>query len=366
MISRFPAGRVLAAMSGGVDSSVAAYLLREQGYEVIGVTMQIWPRDADFAPASGGCCGIDAIEDARKVASRLGMPHYTVNLREVFADTVIADFCREYVRGRTPNPCIRCNSFIKFGALLDKARELNAAYIATGHYARVERRGDRFLLKKGADRAKDQSYFLYGLTQEQLGRALMPVGGLDKTRVRDIAGALGLAVARKKESQEICFVPGNDYRVFLRSRLANSPSPGPIVDRRGRVLGTHDGIMFYTVGQRRSLGLSSRERLYVIAIRPDENTIVVGAREEAYSKQLTAADLNWISLEGLAQAIEVKARIRHRQKESPARVTPLAGGRVRVDFAEKQLAITPGQAVVFYDGDIVVGGGTIERGEEDA
>ena len=343
---------------------MAAALLQQQGYQVIGVTMQLWPaarHGEEERP--GGCCGIEAVTDAKRVAYKLGIPHYVLNLRDVFSRQVIADFCREYLRGRTPNPCIRCNRHIKFDALLGRTQGLGADFIATGHHARIERDGatGRYLLKKGRDRRKDQSYFLYPLTQEQMGRTLMPVGNLTKERVREIAAGLGLPVAAKPESQEICFITDDDYPAFLREWIPGAGEPGPILDRRGKVLGRHRGIMAYTIGQRRGLGIAAAEPLYVTGIEPATNAVVVGGKEEIYGDGLTAADLNWIALTGLEVPLTARARIRYAHREAEATLTPLAAGQIYVKFAAPQLALTPGQAVVFYDGDTVLGGGTIER-----
>lgn len=350
--------KVVIAMSGGVDSSVAAARLKQAGYRVIGVTMQVWPAGNRF----GGCCGIDAVEDAKRVAYQLSIPHYVMNFRDVFARKVIDDFCLEYRRGRTPNPCIRCNQHIKFDALLEKARGLGADFVATGHYAKIELEEStgRYLLKKGVDRNKDQSYFLYTMTQGQLKATLFPVGDLTKAEVRQIAGELGLPVASKPESQEICFIPDNDYTEFIREYIPQAALPGPILDERGNSLGSHRGIMFYTIGQRKRLGLSAPEPQYVIAIQPEKNAIVVGPRERALGSELTAAEMNWIAGPESVTTRKIKARIRYRHREAEAAVTRLNGDTVYVKFTEPQMAITPGQAVVFYHGDAVVGGGTIE------
>lgn len=359
--------KVVVAMSGGVDSSVAAALLKEEGYQIIGATMQIWPRDKQQNDRSDGCCGLGAIEDARRVAHRLGIPHYVLNFRDVFARKVIEDFCREYRRGRTPNPCIRCNQHIKFGALLERARELGADFVATGHYARIEIDGSnrRYLLKKGVDSSKDQSYFLYPVTQEQLRHTLLPVGNLTKKEVREIARKLELPVATKPGSQEICFIPDNNYPEFLKDYIPQAVKPGPILDERGNILGEHQGILSYTIGQRRGLGIAAREPLFVTAIDQERNAITVGNKKQVYGDELIASGLNWIALTKLEQTITVKAKIRYRHPEAEAEVSPLDGDRVYVKFAEPQMAITPGQAIVFYDGDIVIGGGTIETAKPD-
>lgn len=354
--------KVVVAMSGGVDSSVAAALLKEQSYQVIGITMQIWPADKPYGDRFGGCCGLDAVEDARRVAYRLGMPHYVLDFREIFARKVITDFCREYSHGRTPNPCIRCNQFIKFDALLAKAKALGAELVATGHHARIEKdevKG-RYLLKKGVDREKDQSYFLYPVTQEQLRHILMPIGHLTKKQVREIARELALPVAEKRESQEICFIPDDNYAEFLKDYIPEAAKPGHIADEQGNILGNHQGILHYTIGQRKGLGIAAKEPLYVIAIDPEKNAIIVGGKEKAFCEELIASRLNWIARANLTKPVTLKAKIRYRHPEAEATVTPLENDVIYVKFSQPQMAIAPGQAIVFYDGDMVVGGGTIE------
>lgn len=368
--------RVMVAMSGGVDSSVAAALLLDQGYEVIGVTMQLWPEDDPFEEArQGGCCSLAAIADARRVASILGIPYYVLNLREAFASLVIDYFVEEYARGRTPNPCIACNRLVKFDVLLEKARELEADYLATGHYARAwydSGRG-RYVLARAADRRKDQTYALYGLTQAQLARVLFPLGEHTKEEVRRMAVRFGLPVAAKPESQEICFVPDDGHGAFVAARAAERVRPGPIVDTRGRVLGTHRGLPYYTIGQRRGLGVSAPRPLYVLGIDPVRNAVVVGGEEEAFRQVMEVGDPNlilmeWEDLAALREGILVEAQVRYRAEPRPARVRALPGPprRALVEFLTPQRAIAPGQAAVFYDGDLVVGGGTIERVREPA
>jgi len=354
--------KVVVAMSGGVDSSVATALLKEDGYQVIGVTMQIWPSDRQATDSRfGGCCGTGAIEDAKQVAQKLGIPHYIVNFKDIFARKVIDDFCREYSRGRTPNPCVRCNRYIKFGALLESAGELGADFIATGHHARIEldETTGAYLLKKGADLHKDQSYFLCQLTQQQLSHALLPIGNLTKVKVREIASKLSLPVAVKPGSQEICFVPDDDYPGFLKDYIPQAAKPGPILDESGNILGKHQGIMSYTIGQRKGLGIAAAEPLYVTAIKPDRNAIVVGAKAESYGSELIASNLNWIAIAEPQQPIRVTAKVRYRHLEADATVIPFVNDEYYVKFTEPQMAITPGQTVVFYNGDTVVGGGTI-------
>ncbi|HHY47042.1 MAG TPA: tRNA 2-thiouridine(34) synthase MnmA [Firmicutes bacterium] len=370
-------------MSGGVDSSLAAALLVKQGYEVIGVTMQIWPAGETSTEAGEGCCSLGAVEDARRVASHLGIPFYVLNFREEFERDVIEYFICEYGRGRTPNPCIRCNNRIKFGLFLSRARELGAHYIATGHYARIRYDWvrERYILRKARDERKDQTYVLYGLTQEQLAATLMPLGDFTKETTRRLAREFGLKrVAGKPESQEICFIPDNDYREFLRRRSPDAARPGPIVDRDGRVLGTHRGIGFYTIGQRKGLGIAAGEPLYVIDIDPERNAVVVGRKPEALSQGLIAEDVNWVAVDGLSRPARAQVKIRHQARAVPATLHPaeVAGtaqglqdrgpGRpgvlapaVRVIFDEPQHAVTPGQSAVFYDGDIVLGGGIIRQ-----
>ena len=359
-----PVKRVVVAMSGGVDSSIAAALLVKRGYEVIGVTMQIWPEvDEEIEIREGGCCSVAAVEDARRVADTLGIPYYVLNFKENFQEKVIDYFIREYTLGRTPNPCIACNRYVKFETLLRKAVVLGADYIATGHYARVEKTpdGGRYLLKKSLDDTKDQTYALYNLTQEQLCRTLLPLGDYRKTETRRLARALGLPVADKPDSQEICFVIDNDYKRFISEEAPEAANPGPILDTAGRRLGTHEGLPSYTIGQRKGLGLSAGKPLYVVDIDSERNAVIVGEADEVWSDHLVAGDLNWISVPALEGPLEVGAKIRYTAREAPAVVAPIGEAKVRVDFAEPQRAITPGQAVVFYQEDVVVGGGTIVR-----
>ncbi len=355
--------KVVVGMIGGVDSSVAAALLVEQGYDVIGITLNVWPRlegVADDGYRENGCCALGAVEDARRVAAKLGIPYYNLNFRDVFQDKVIKNFIQEYVRGRTPNPCVRCNQFIKFDALLGKGLALGADYVATGHYARIEQGEDgRWRLRKSADARKDQSYVLYVMDQARLARTLFPVGGLTKEETRAHARRLGLPVADKVESQEICFVPYKSYSEFMERYVPEVVREGPIVDTSGKVLGTHKGIAFHTIGQRRGLGISSPVPLYVVDLLPEENTVVVGTQEDLLQQECVAEEVNWVSLEAPSAPLRVSAKIRYRAEPAEATVYPGAGGRARIVFDAPQRAITPGQSIVFYDGEYVLGGGTI-------
>ncbi len=352
---------VVVGMSGGVDSSVAAWLLKEQGYAVIGVTMQIWQDgDALAEQENGGCCGLSAVDDARRVAETLGIPYYVLNLKEAFRTHVIDYFAREYQSGRTPNPCIACNRYVKWDALLRRSLSIGADYIATGHYARICRLPNgRYAIRRSVTAEKDQTYALYNLTQEQLAHTLMPVGEYTKAQVREMAARLGLLVADKPDSQEICFVPDGDYAGFLASYLGEAPSAGNFVDRDGHVLGRHAGITHYTVGQRRGLGLPMGRRVFVTEIRPQANEVVVGENADLYKRRVLAGDVTAMSVPFFRDGMRVTAKIRYNHKDAPATVSPLSGGRAECVFDEPQRAPAPGQAVVFYDGETVLGGGTI-------
>ncbi len=354
--------RVVVGMSGGVDSSVAAYLLKEQGYEVIGVTMQIWQSEESWdVQEKGGCCGLSAVEDAARVAAELQIPHYVMNFRDVFERRVIDYFVEEYVRGHTPNPCIACNRYVKWEALLERSLAIGADYIATGHYARILRLpGGRLTLQTAACAAKDQTYALYSLTQEQLARTLMPVGEYTKAQIREIAGRQGLAVADKPDSQEICFVPDGDYAGFIERQAGEDiPGPGEFVDGTGKVLGRHKGIIHYTVGQRRGLGLPLGERVFVTRIDRDRNQVVVGKEEEVFSRELFCDRVNLMAVEELTEPVRVRAKIRYNHAGADCSIERLPDGRVRCLFETPVRAVTPGQAVVFYRDGYVLGGGTI-------
>lgn len=354
--------RVVVAMSGGVDSSTTAWLLRERGYEVIGATMCIGTMDrTQGAPAR--CCSLADIEDARRVALQLGIPFYVFHLREEFERDVIQYFCDEYAKGRTPNPCILCNAKIKFGSFLKKALELDADFIATGHYARLDfdERIGRSFLRRGVDRKKDQSYVLFSLGQEQLHRTLFPLGEYRKEEVRRRALELGLQVHDKPESQEVCFIHDRSYHPFLQERLKESIEPGPIINRKGCVLGRHKGIPFYTIGQRRGLRLAKGKPLYVIGIDRERNTVIVGEGEEVYRDTLIVDSINWIVPQKMAPSFSTQVKIRYNHPGSEAIVSPKGNEELKVKFNSPQKAITPGQAAVLYDGEMVLGGGWIKE-----
>ncbi|GKU25339.1 tRNA 2-thiouridine(34) synthase MnmA [Clostridium folliculivorans] len=353
--------KVVVGMSGGVDSSVAAYLLKEQGYDVIGVTMQIWQEDKEFEEREGGCCSLSAVDDARRVADRIGIPFYVLNFRDSFKEKVIDYFVDEYIEGKTPNPCIACNKYLKFDELLMKARAIGAEYVATGHYATVTSEDGRYVLRRSEDDRKDQTYALYNLTQEQLSHTLMPCGEYTKDRIREIAKEIGLAVHNKKDSEEICFIPDNDHGSYIKLAKPGKVKQGNFVDKNGNILGKHKGIVYYTIGQRKGLGLALGRPVFVTDINPLRNEVVIGPEEDIFKTDLIAKDLNFITLDNLDKEIKVKAKIRYSAKASDATIRPLEDGRVVVSFKEKQRAITKGQSVVFYDEDLVVGGGIIEK-----
>ena len=363
---------VVVALSGGVDSSVAAAVLREQGWKVSGVTLDLFSgREGEGKEEEGcggkadgrSCGGGAAAREAARVAADLGIPHAVVNLRRRFDRTVVADFVAEYARGRTPNPCVRCNWFVKFGPLLGRAKRLGAAKIATGHYARVDFDGKsgRWRLLKGVDTGKDQSYFLYALPQEALARTIFPLGGMKKTEVRDLAARFRLHVARKSESQEICFIPGDDYAAFLRGRIPGAFRPGHIVDGKGKIIGCHQGFLNYTIGQRKGMGIAAPRPLYVLALDAAANTIVAGPDEALLKSRFAVAGVNWVAIAGIDGPRAADVKIRSRHEGEPATLFPGPRKSVIVEFARPQRAITPGQAAVFYEGDAVLGGGTISR-----
>lgn len=349
-------------MSGGVDSSVAAYLLKQQGYEVIGVTMQIWQEDDETQKTEGGCCSLSAVEDARRVAAKLDIPFYVMNFKEVFKEKVIHYFIDEYRKGRTPNPCIACNKHIKFEEFLNKALQLNCYYIATGHYAKIEydKGIKRYLLKKSVTEEKDQTYALYNMTQHQLEHTLMPLGYYHKEEIRKIAEELDLPVAFKPDSQEICFVSDNNYGDFVKNNSPSEIIPGDFVDKEGNVLGRHHGIIYYTIGQRKGLGIALGKPVYVTDIIPDKNQVVLGNAEEVFGSELIADEVNYIPFEFLSEPKELFAKIRYNAKAETAIVYP-ENQKIRIVFNKLQRAITPGQAVVLYDQEHVVGGGTITK-----
>ena len=356
--------RVMIGMSGGVDSSVAAYLLKEQGYDVIGVTMKLWQDDDDeLIENEGGCCSLAAVEDARQVAEKIGIPFYVLNFSEVFKEKVIEPFIDEYLNGRTPNPCIACNKHIKFDDFFNKARQIGCDYVATGHYAKIEKDEEtgRYLLKKSVTDKKDQTYALYNLTQEQLEHTLLPIGEFEKERVREIAKEMGMDVHNKPDSQEICFVKDNDYAGYVKKHAKRRIDPGFFVDTKGNILGKHNGIVNYTIGQRKGLGIALGKPMFVVDIDPVKNTVVLGDNEDIFNKGLIAKDVNLISIDDIKEPIRVQAKIRYSAKPSNATVTKIGEIRIKIEFDEPQRAITKGQSVVMYDGDKVVGGGIIER-----
>jgi tRNA-specific 2-thiouridylase len=350
--------RILVAMSGGVDSATTAALLKREGHEVIGVTMQLW----DYGDRDGGCCSADDVRDARRVADQIGIPHYVVNYMDVFKRYVVEDFIGKYLSGKTPSPCILCNQFMKFDFLLRRALEIGADYLATGHYARIETDEETggFYVCKALDRTKDQSYFLFTLTQKELSRLMFPLGSMTKEEVRGIAKGMNLRVANKPDSQEVCFITGGDYRDFLKDRVGIRGQRGEIVDVNGNVLGYHDGIYSFTVGQRRGLGIARGRPVYVLRVEPDTNRVIVGEEKEIFRTRLIANNLTWAN-GAPSDGILVKAKIRYRHMEDDAVIRVRSHNEALVEFKTPQRAITPGQAVVFYREERVIGGGWINE-----
>jgi tRNA-specific 2-thiouridylase len=367
--------KIAVAMSGGVDSSAAAAILKEQGHELVGFTMQLWNQrrglsvDEHGEPMPSRCCSLDDVYDARRVAEELGFPFYVLNLEREFERDVVEPFVQSYLEGETPIPCVACNSRLKFASLDRTAVSVGCEKVATGHYARVtfDEESNRYRLLRGRDARKDQTYFLWELTQEQLSRSLFPLGEMSKDEARDAARRYGLGVADKRESQEICFVPDGDYAGFIEryleaeGREGERPARGELVDTKGRVVGQHEGVHRYTTGQRRGIGVPRQLPLYVVRVEPETNRVVVGDAEDLLSAEFTAAGVNWVAFDEPQEPVRADVRVRYRHQESPAIITPLGHGRVRVRFDEPQRAVTPGQATVFYRGDEVVGGGWIVK-----
>lgn len=356
--------RIAVAMSGGVDSSVAAALLKKEGYGVIGITFRMWPKEECGSSIGKACCNLEAVTRARVVAEEIGIPYYVFDFSGEFKKKVIDYFCSEYLKGLTPNPCVICNEKIKFASLLDKARSLGAEYIATGHYAKLSVLKNRYLLREGSDRSKDQSYFLFSLSQDQLKHAIFPVGRFSKEKVRLLAKKFKLRTYNTSSSQDICFTQGMDYAEYITKKMGIEIKGGDIVDEKGSILGRHKGIPHYTIGQRRGLGIAYKEPLYVTGIDIANNRIIVGTKKDVLKRGLIAERLNWISIGGIRGPRKVLARIRYNAKKAKAKITKVGTDLVRVDFDKAQEAPTPGQAVVFYDRDKVVGGGWIREAIE--
>ena len=355
--------RVVAAMSGGVDSSLAAALLKKEGYDIVGVTFRMWPKEECGSSVGRSCCNLEAVTRARAVAGQLEIPYYVVDFSKEFKKEVIDYFCDSYLKGLTPNPCVICNEKIKFGKLIDKAKSLGASRVATGHYANIsyDKKSKRYLLKEGKDKVKDQSYFLFALSQDQLKNAMFPLGGLTKGRVRTLAKKMKLRTFNTVSSQDICFIQDIDYAEYIKKKTGVDVKPGDIVDGSGKVLGRHKGIPFYTIGQRRGLGVAHKEPLYVTSIDIEKNRVLVGPRGEVMKKSLFAEGMNWIAIDSLDKPMRATARIRYNHIKAKAKVTKTGKDSVRVDFDEPQFAPTPGQAIVFYNKDVVIGGGWIKK-----
>lgn len=352
--------KVVIGMSGGVDSSVAAYLLKQQGYDVIGITMKLTPDDAFYTELEGGCCSLSSVEDARRVAYRIGIPFYVINFTDIFKEKVIDYFIDEYLKGHTPNPCVACNKYIKFDALLKKAQDLGADYVATGHYCRIIEENGRYLIKKSEDDKKDQTYVMYNMTQYQLKHTLMPCGDYKKEHIREIAKEIGLNVFDKRDSEEICFIPDNDHGGFIKRECPGKIKAGNFVDKAGKVLGRHKGIVYYTIGQRKGLGISAGKKVFVTNINTMKNEVVIGDEKDVFKDELVSIKNNFIPFDKLNSPMKIQAKIRYKASPSEATIYPIDKEHVKVKFEKPQRAITKGQSVVFYDGDILVGGGIIK------